>query len=966
MRISAQASFDIVYSISVHPQLGPVVEPYIVELTSAGNLSMVNQKVHSINADYFDKKLDENDYKAIKLLDECSPEFITKKFSKIAKIKPRDFFEKQFDDQLFQKRIRPHIEKKLAEALELIRNKKLYFTYFNNIVYQPIEWATESASVLFHLRRNETNTHYFATVKYNNHRLHFSQNNSLILSTSPCFLMAGNMLLHFENDFDGAKIKPFISRKFIEIPRASEEQYFKKFVVPLLEKNDVYAVGLEIVTERHEASPVIKLTRLLDGSFGVVLAFNYGIHEFPYHSLKKVSVSLHKTGDSYIFKRIKRSSQWEEIKKQTLEMYGLHQVAGSEFSFENATSEHSVVEWAVQNKENLLKAGFRIKQNFSQEYSLEESSMHLVASMHDDWFDVHAKIILGGIEVSIKALRAAIKKGTNVYMLPNGEVAVIPQKWIDQIQGLALFSQSEDELKLKKQHIGIVEPLLRGNDLAETKNQFIGVQDVELPLGFEGQLRPYQKAGFNWLYFLYRTRLGGCLADDMGLGKTVQSLAFLQKIKEESGGAENQEHQGQTELFSSNEKRKTSLLVVPTSLIYNWVVEAKKFTPDLKILRHVGLERQKHTSFFSKYDLVITTYGTARNDMDFLKNFHFEIVILDESQFIKNPTSQLAKKINLLQAQLKITLTGTPIENTITDLWSQMNFVNAGLLGNYKFFEKQFVQPIEKQFDIVKSEQLQQIIKPFVMRRTKMQVATDLPPKTEQIVYCDMTELQQDIYEKTKSTYRNMILDSVQKNGLAKSRIQLLAGLTKLRQIANHPLLDNPDYEGDSGKFEQIEQMLFTALEENHNLLIFSQFVGHLSLVENLLKQNEIDYSYLDGSTPQMQRKKEVERFQNNEKRVFLISLKAGGFGLNLTAADYVFLLDPWWNPAAENQAIDRTHRIGQTQNVFSYKFVTNNSVEEKIIGLQNRKKELSNSLIKTEESYIKQVTLEDIEQIFG
>lgn len=939
----------------------------MVQLTSAGNLSLVSQRIHSNNADYYDKKLGEEDYQALELLDECVPEFIVKRFSKVKRIRPKEYFEKHFDKKQFQKQIRPHIEDRLARVVELIKGRKLYIKKLKNVIYEPVDWSKEPATVLFHLRRNENNTHYFATIKYDNHRVPFAQNHAILLSAKPCYLVAGGQLLYFNDGFDGNKIQPFINKRFIEIPRSAEQEYFKKFVVPLIEENSVYAVGLEIVSEKYVASPVIRLGKLLNGKYGFSLAFRYGNYVFPYHSSKYVSVSLEKTDDSYRFVRVKRSKNWEEIKRQTLEMYGVCQVTGSEFEIENQPEISDVLQWVSDHKTDLDKAGFEIEQNLDLDYSLEKSEITMTATQEGDWFDVKAKVLLGGFEVSIQALRKAIENDQTTFQLPNGQWAVIPEKWIEQIKGLALFSVSESGLKLKKQHVGIVKPFLSqkkgGADITDIED-FEGIRDYTMPVGFHGELRPYQKAGYNWLCFLHDLGFGGCLADDMGLGKTVQALAFLQHIKEQTAKTESQAA-GQVDLFNSR-KNTTSLLVVPTSLIYNWIFEARKFTPDLSVKPHVGLHRDKDSQLFSGYDLVVTTYGTLRNDIDLFKAFRFEVVILDESQFIKNPTSQLAKRVNQVNAHFRITLTGTPIENSVVDLWSQMNFVNPGLLGNYKFFQREFANPIEKQMDVGRSEQLQQIIKPFVMRRTKLQVATDLPPKSEQIIYCDMTDEQQDIYEKTKSSYRNAILDSIQKNGLAKSRIQLLSGLTKLRQIANHPVLSDEAYTASSGKFQQIEQMLTTALDEDHNMLIFSQFVGHLSLIKQLLEERNIPYCYLDGGTKPTDRKKEVEAFQNGEKRVFLISLKAGGFGLNLTAADYVFLLDPWWNPAAENQAIDRTHRIGQTQKVFSYKFVTNNTVEDKIIALQKKKKSLSDQLIKTEESYIKQVTVDDIKQIFS
>ncbi|MBO6516442.1 MAG: DEAD/DEAH box helicase [Bacteroidia bacterium] len=965
MKIPATASYVLVYSITEHQYLGAMLEAYVVQLTSAGNLSLVHQRIHSGNADYYDKKLDENDYEALKLLDECTPEYLVKRFSKVKKIRPSVFFDKYFDKTLFQRQIRPHLEQRLAKVLQLIKGKQLYRKKLKNVVYEPVEWCKDPATVLFHLRRNDTNTHYFATIKHNNHRVHFAQNHSILLSKKPCYLVAGGRLLFFDEHFDGTKIAPFVNKRFIEIPKATEHDYFKKFVVPLIEENNVYAVGLEIVTEKHVATPKITLGRLLDGGYGAGLGFVYGDHTFPYHSSKYVSVHLKKEADSYTFVRVKRSRQWEEIKKQTLEMYGLVHQQGSEFGFDREATLEQLIQWVMDNKEDLDKAGFIVDQKLDNDYSLETPDIEFVATESGDWFDVKAKIKLGGFDLPVQVLRKAIDRGDTTVVLPNGKTALIPEKWIEQLKGLSIFSETENELRLRKQHIGLVKPYLNLTDKVNGLQNvagFEGVVEQQSPKGFKGELRPYQKAGYDWLCFLYDVGLGGCLADDMGLGKTVQSLAFLQYVREKAS----QENQAveQVDLFSTS-ARATSLLVVPTSLIYNWMHEGRKFSPELNFIPHVGLNRAKDVSRFRSADVVVTTYGTLRNDIELFEQFPFEVVLLDESQFIKNPTSQVAKKVNRLQAKLRVTLTGTPIENSVSDLWSQMNFVNPGLLGNYKFFQKEFAVPIEKQMDEAVSDRLQRIIKPFVMRRTKMQVATDLPPKIEQVVYCNMTEEQQDIYEKTKSTYRNLIWDSIQKNGMAKSRIQLLSGLTKLRQIANHPVLGDEEYQASSGKFQQIEQMLLTALEENHNLLIFSQFVGHLSLVQKLLQERDIEYCYLDGGTKVDERKKQVDRFQNGECSVFLISLKAGGFGLNLTAADYVFMLDPWWNPAAEDQAIDRTHRIGQTKTVFSYKFVTSNTVEDKIITLQNKKKKLSASLIKTEESYIKQVTVEDIKHIF-
>jgi SNF2 family DNA or RNA helicase len=407
-----------------------------------------------------------------------------------------------------------------------------------------------------------------------------------------------------------------------------------------------------------------------------------------------------------------------------------------------------------------------------------------------------------------------------------------------------------------------------------------------------------------------------------------------------------------------------SLLIMPTSLIYNWEMEAKKFAPSLRIFNYTGTQREKNVSQFEGYDLVLTSYGTTRIDIDLLKSYYFNYIILDESQAIKNPDSIIAHTVKDLKSKFRLILTGTPIENSTLDLWSQMTFINPGLLGTQSFFKNEFLNPIEKQGDEFKTKRLYSIIKPFILRRHKSQVAKELPDKVENVRYCDMSPDQEKEYEQVKSNYRNMILESIEEKGVSGTQLLLLQGLTKLRQIANHPRMVDENYTGDSGKLEEVTDMLKSALSKNHKILIFSQFVKHLAILREFLFKEGLEYAYLDGSTKE--RQGQVELFQNNDDiRIFLISLKAGGLGLNLTAADYVFLLDPWWNPAVEAQAVDRAHRIGQKNIVFTYKFITKNTVEEKILNLQRNKQKLAGDLITTEESFVKHLSKEDIQSIF-
>jgi SNF2 family DNA or RNA helicase len=487
------------------------------------------------------------------------------------------------------------------------------------------------------------------------------------------------------------------------------------------------------------------------------------------------------------------------------------------------------------------------------------------------------------------------------------------------------------------------------------------MEEIPMPKNFKGELRPYQKAGYDWFYFLRKWNFGGCLADDMGLGKTIQTLALLQKVKEDAAEALIAK-----DLFDSTAAatvHQPSLIVMPTSLIYNWLREAQKFTPELKVIVYTGSLRDKNLDQFAHADVVLSTYGIIRMDIDLFKSFYFHYIILDESQIIKNPISKISRSVRSLKSKYKLVLSGTPVENSVLDLWSQMSFVNPGLLGNHHFFNDNFVIPIDKKQDFDKAEKLQSIIKPFILRRTKQQVASELPPKTENIYYSDMSPAQEELYEETKSYYRNEILKMIAEQGIGKSHIYLLQGLNKLRQIANHPKMVDELYEGDAGKFSDVIHTLENIMTKGHKVLVFSQFVKHLKIFKDYFEQQNIDFAYLDGSTTN--REEVVNHFkQDEEKQVFLISIKAGGVGLNLTEADYVFILDPWWNPAVEQQAIDRTHRIGQKNNVFIYKFITRNTVEEKILALQGRKKQIADSLIITEESFIKTLTAQDIKAI--
>jgi non-specific serine/threonine protein kinase len=432
----------------------------------------------------------------------------------------------------------------------------------------------------------------------------------------------------------------------------------------------------------------------------------------------------------------------------------------------------------------------------------------------------------------------------------------------------------------------------------------------------------------------------------MGLGKTIQALTLL--IRE-----------------INDAPKKTNLIVAPTSVIFNWIREIERFTPDIRFLVHYGTRRSKDIRKIKRYPLILTTYGHLRRDIVFLKDVPFNYVILDESQNIKNPHSETSKAVRLLMAKNRLALTGTPVENNTMDLWSQFAFVNPGLLGDQNFFKETFMRPIEREQNVQVASTLKRLIFPFVLRRTKEDVAKELPPKVESIIYSPMMEEQQKIYDKWRKSYRYHIMAEIESQGLNKSKFKVLEGLTKLRQVACHPGLIDSTYMENSGKFDALTEMVEEIISEDHKVLIFSQFVQMLKIIRKTFNAGNIPYAYLDGSTKD--RESQVNEFQNNpDTKIFLISLKAGGTGLNLTAADYVIHYDPWWNPAVEMQATDRAYRIGQTRKVFAYKLISKDSVEEKIVKLQQQKRDLVDSLISTEESFFKSLNKNDILDLFN
>jgi len=778
--------------------------------------------------------------------------------------------------------------------------------------------------------------------------------------TNPLWALAGETLVQIENP----ESLPTLSIFPLKIPRSEAETFRERYFSRL--GNYLPIVGETVKWEIIQQKPIPRLYLSKKGEepLEAEMRFAYGEYEFVSQGYKIPAEEI-----------IQHPSQWGGIKvlrdvEEELRCYNL--LTDARYGLKRARNDRPGTfqirarthpyDFLTKCIPALTEAGFEIfGEKDIARINRHKPVLSLNISSGIDWFDVQAVAQYGDQQVSLNEIRRALKRGERYIKLADGSIGQIPEEWLERYKHLFnLAQETEDGLRVSDLQLSLLDELLAE---AETQNiapefharrerlkSFERIVEQPLPQGLRGELRPYQKSGYDWLHFLREYGFGGILADDMGLGKTIQALAFLLSLKERG------------------ELPRPALLVVPKSLLFNWQREAERFTPDLRLLQFTGQGRKKEPAHFEGYDLVITTYGIVLRDIEFLRDYRFSYVILDESQAVKNPLAQSSKAVRLLQADHRLCLTGTPVENNVYELWSQFAFLNPGLLGNLDTFKSEFGSAIERREEASQTtlQTLRRLVYPFILRRTKEQVAPELPPRTERIIYTDLEPAQRKLYQQTRDYYRGLLMGLLEESeDINDVRFKILEGLLRLRQVCIHPRLVEPTYRGESAKFEILLETLETLQSEGHKALIFSQFVQTLSLLRGEMDARGIPYAYLDGQT--QNRQQQVDRFQNDPALpFFLISLKAGGVGLNLTAADYVLHIDPWWNPAVEMQAADRAHRIGQDKPVFIYKFIARETVEEKIMLLQERKRELVEQLIASEGGIFKSLTKEDVEVLFS
>lgn len=958
-----------------HRLWGSILTPYIIELALNKKYYRLTECLSPFPGNDTLNILVPEEREVIHIINEYNDRNLFKLFSRDKSVK--EFLVKVTPDKI-NDFIRPFIERRIYKCFSIARDEAIpvYFLKTTTTLHkedQLIIEAEKAVPLFIFIREAEQST-YKLGLDVAGKRVDLKRSSADIICNSPCLVRDDYRVL-FVSDVDGSKLKPFLLKDHIQIPKKAEAKYFASFVLNAVNKYKVEGTGFEIIEPVPDKKACLVLETGFKGTPVLILSYKYQGTMFFAGEIQKSITFLDDSEGSYTFRKYNRDFDWEAECRKKLEELGFF--SDDEINYYLADSgnlrssdKYSMIEAINQSFDEITESGFTLTSRMDSVYNLKSVIIEISSQMVNDWFDLHATVIIGEWKIPFSQFGKNILGGIREFMLPDGSIAVLPETWFSKYKNIFKFGQSTDEsIRVYKQHFSLLSDAFTDEGrLGFEKLEKLLIPDqipvLRPPAGLKCQMRQYQSDGLNWLAFLQSAGLGGCLADDMGLGKTIQALALLQYNKENFKSSVSPEKREQLSLLTKEESKLTSLIIVPASLIYNWENEIKRFVPQMVVCSHKGIQRKKTTGWFSDYDIILSSYHTVRQDIDFISSFNFHYIILDESQLIKNPGSAVYRSMTRLSSDFKLVLTGTPVENSLTDLWSQLNFVNPGLLGDLSFFRREFAKPIEKEGDDEKEFNLRKIIKPFILRRTKEMVALDLPPMTEQTVFCDMTEEQFGIYDEEKSAVRNSILKNIEAEGVEKSAIVVLQGLMRLRQISNHPVMTFEDYASGSGKFEIVLQDIESVISEGHKILVFSSFVKHLNLYADALSQRRTRYAMLTGASTN--REKIVNSFQDDpQNSIFLISLKAGGVGLNLTAADYVFILDPWWNPASEMQAMSRAHRIGQDKSVFIYRYITTNSIEEKIVRLQEKKSRLADTFISSNNP-LKDIDIQDILKLIG
>jgi non-specific serine/threonine protein kinase len=962
--------FQFCFDISFEKNLNTYIPTaYIIENTN--EIRYLNKKATTGVLESFGivfEDLASNTQKILTACEALKPEFIFKKFS--AKIKSAKIITDLQKDSKIDFAIRQHLQLNLNTFYTLIVKEQFPLSinmgvekdfYRSRISIEPLDFEPQ-----IQFDKHSEGITYTLSLKENNTT--FSPMNSSvdILLDEPSWLIIDKKLGQLK-ELNSKKLTPFLKKKSIEIPSRLVDDYFKNFIPEIAKKTDIGATGFEIELRDKIISCTIQpVYDFFKNCYYLNLHFDYNGYLFDASKTKKthtfVDFSIANEPKIIQFKR----SPDEVLYTEKLLQIGFIKIKNELFGWNTDTETHDPytnIQLVINRKEELESLGFTIEKLQLESKEIITESHTISASKgetKEDWFDIKIILTIGTFAINFSEIIPNIKSKERLFLLPDGNYFLIPLEWLSKYSSLAKLARTENgNLLLRKSNFAALDAI------PEIKNDVNPILKAEYASSdlLKATLRPYQIDGVKWLLSHFNSNLGACLADDMGLGKTLQTLAVLVAVQEQLGFTTKTTNFDlfQNETVIERDPLKT-LIVLPSSLVFNWYNESQKFTPHFSKMQYVGNDRKLLASRLESSDLIFTSYSIIHRDIAILEKYNFRYLILDESQYIKNKNSKIFKAINKINTEHKIALSGTPIENSLDDLWSQMQFINPDILGNYNFFAENFKIPIEKKQDEDSLAELKNLIQPYILRRTKEQVLKDLPELTEQIYYCDMDPEQEKLYEKEKSKARNFLLKT---DGSSPDKISIINTLMKLRQLSNHPKMVDQESEIDSGKYNAVTNYLETLVKGKQKTIIFSSFVTNLSFYTTWCKENKIDFCEITGETPAKKREQQVNLFQENENPLlFFISLKAGGVGLNITKASYVLFLDPWWNPFAEKQGVGRAHRIGQLNKVNVIRFISKNTVEEKIIKLQENKKLLSDSLL--EESYINDEIEINLEYILG
>lgn len=857
--------------------------------------------------------------------------------------------------ELMAEYLLPKLKKLFAETTEnrlifLLPENKTFKT--SNL--EPLQLAGEEAKPHFIVKKN---SHYtiHCRVKVGSMEYDLGENES----PGPLFFLYNHQLHLWKSNEVIHLVEKFLQTGKMTVPAEEWNKTLHEFILPLTKEHKV-DFDKSLVQEIKAGEPEVKLFLIEKGDYLVFQpSFSYKGYETR---VKDRDEMILPQGDKVLIvhRNLEAEKAFVEKLRNLHSNFIINEETGSLALKGTDVLKNNWFFLFVDAMKDMKTPvfGFEALKNFR--FNTAKPQTKIFISSNTDWFDAKVDIVFGEQKVSIAEVKRALANKQQFVQLNDGTLGILPDEWLKKYSLLFRVGEgSQNNLKLSRYHLSVVDELYETRNEEELVVQleekyaklreFNQIKEIDPPEHLKKILRPYQVAGYQWLNYLKDIKWGGILADDMGLGKTVQALSFMEYFRNEHGNLK-------------------ALVVCPTTLIYNWENEIKKFTPKLTYRIHHGAGRTRIKEEITDHDITITTYGTLRSDIKLLMSIDFDYVLLDESQAIKNPSSKVTKAACLLNAKHRLCMSGTPLQNNTFDVFAQMNFLNPGMLGTMEFFRQEFAIPIDKFGEADRKDHLRKILYPFILRRTKEQVARDLPEKQEMILWCEMEDKQRTIYDAYRNDFRDKILGTIQEQGIQRSQLTILQGLMKLRQICDSPAILNEEekFENHSIKLDELSREIVENIG-NHKALVFSQFLGMLALIRKKLEELGVKYEYFDGSTSAPDREKAIQSFQNNEEvRVFLISLKAGGVGLNLTAADYVYIVDPWWNPAVEQQAIDRTHRIGQTKNIFAYRMICKDTIEDKILQLQEKKRILARELISDDTGFVKSLTREDVEYLFS